>query len=222
MGIAELDLNLFHESLYTIRIRRLAQQDENLRKAIFGRDTKVCPELYHYYPHRMFLEALPENAQDQELVFSMLSPHMLIPLIRYNSTDRGGIIPYNKMKDILINFKKSELIPDLKLPLVWVGGRVERFLEAKGKRIYPEEIKQGLYEDFEVASLTTGYFKLNKEKQNLEIQLKKDVTITAEMENRFKKALLKYADVDLPVIIYPYRDFPYAMELDYERKFQNI
>lgn len=222
MGIAELDLNLFHESRHSIAIRRLAQKDETLRKQLFGDGVKACPLLFHYYPHRIFLEALPENADEKELVFSMLSPHMLIPLIRYNSKDRGDIIPYNTLKEILTRANRQDLIPELKLPLVWVGGRKDRFCEIRGKKIYPEDIKQGLYEDFQAASQTTGYFKINKESQSVELQLKKGVLITEELNNRFKKALLKYTDADLPIVLYPYASFPYGMELDYEKKFKNI
>jgi phenylacetate-CoA ligase len=222
MGIAELDLNLFHESFCSIQIRRAAQQNEQLRTALFGPGTKICPILFHYYPHRMFLEALPEGSADKELVFSMLSPNMLIPLMRYNSKDRGDIISYNKIKEILNRAGRKDLIPELKLPLVWVGGRKNRFMEIRGKKITPEEIKQGLYEDFQAASETTGYFRLNKEKQTLEIQLKRDVAINGDLINRFKKALLKYSDVDIPIEIYRYAEFPYAMELDYEKKFLHI
>ncbi len=222
MGIAELDLNLFHESAQTIALRRRAQNDQTLRQALFGPWSKVCPILFHYYPHRMFLEALPETGEDKELVFSMLSPHMLIPLIRYNSRDRGDIIPYNKMKKILADLKLGAMMPELRLPLVWVSGRKDRYMEAHGKKVYPEEIKQGLYEDFEVASKTTGYFRLNKEGGTLEVQLKKYVILSDDLRQRFTKALLKYSDADIPVIFYAYQDFPYGMELDYERKFNNI
>ena len=221
LGIAELDLNLFHESLYTINIRRKFQVDAKLRKALFGENCKVPPILFHYYPHRVFLEALPENSASKELVFSMLSPSMLIPLVRYNSKDTGWIFSYNQMSRILKEHGYEMLIPDLKLPLVAVGGRKDRFLDVGGNRVYPEEIKQGLYEDFEVASLTTGYFKLNAQQKNIEVQLKKGISITEDLKNKFKKALLKYVSADLPVILYHYRDFPYAMELDYERKFNH-
>ncbi len=222
MGIAELDLNLFHESLHTINIRRKTCTDEKLRKAIFGEDCQVSPILFHYYPHRMFLEALPEGSAEKELVFSMLSPYLLIPLIRYNSRDRGWIYSYNKIKGILINSGCENLTPELKLPMVAVGGRKDRFLEINSKRVYPEEIKQGLYENFEVAFLTTGYFKLNKKNQNLEIQLKKGIAITDDLKNKFQKSLLKYVSADLSVILYHYQEFPYGMELDYERKFNHI
>ncbi len=224
MGIAELDLNLFHESPHSINIRREAQRNEALREDLFGKDCKVCPILFHYYPHRTFLEALPEESKEKELVFSMLSPYMLIPLMRYNSKDKGETISYSKLQKVLENHNNENMLPELKLPLVWVGGRKGRFLEAKGIHIYPEEIKQGLYEDFEVAFCTTGYFRLSKENNEakLEIQLKKGVTITDNLKTKFKNALLKYVETEIPVILYHYQDFPYGMELDYERKFKHI
>jgi len=223
-GIAELDLNLFHESWHTILIRRKSQEDKNLREAVFGKETKISPILCHYYPHRIFLEALPVKAKEKELVFSILSPNNIMPLIRYNSKDQGQTIFYNQLKEILIKQGYGILVPDLKLPLVAVAGRKDKFLEVAGKRIYPEEIKQGLYEDFEVASKTTGYFKLNKDEKEpkLEIQLKKGILIDGDLKNKFEQALLKYADIEIPIIIYHYQDFPYGMELDYETKFKNL
>lgn len=220
-GIAELDLNLLHESWHTIMIRRKAQQDEKFRREIFGLNTKICPLLLHYYPHRSFIEALPEDSEEKELVFSMLSPDNIMPLMRYNTKDRGFVITHKKLEETLRKNNYPELVPDLKLPVAAVFGRKDRFLEVNGKRIYPEEIKQGLYKDFEVASKTTGYFKLNKEPK-LEIQLKKGIIITSELNSKFRQAALKYSDIDLPVILYHYQDFPYGMELDYERKFNNL
>lgn len=221
MGIAELDLNLFHESKYTIHIRRAVQNNPELRKALFG-NVRSTPEIYHYYPHRIFLETLPEKSEYKELVFSMLSPHMLIPLLRYNSMDRGWKFTYKEFVEILKKFGLERLTPDLHLPIVAVGGRKDRFMNFGGQEVYPEDIKQGLYEDFEAAFMTTGYFKMNQEKQILEVQLKKGVTLTAQVQSKFEKALLKYAGVDIPVKVYHYQDFPYAMELDYERKFHPI
>lgn len=222
MGIAELDLNLFHESKYTIGIRSKLQDDPAFRKELFQEELKSSPIIFHYYPHRIFLEALPEDSPEKELVFSMLSPTMLVPLMRYNSQDRGWTFSYRKIEQILNKFGYQGLMPDLHLPIVAVGGRKDRFMEVKGVKVYPEDIKQGLYEDFDLAALTTGYFKLNKEKQILEVQLKKGVIATEDLKNRFRSACLKYAATDLPVSLYPYQDFPYGMELDYERKFHHL
>ena len=226
LGVAELDLNLFHESRFTILIRHAAQQDAKLRQALFGENIMACPTIFHYYPHRIFLEALPKEAAVKELAFSMLSPATPIPLMRYNSGDRCWLYSYGQMKEILTSHGYEDLIPEVKLPLVAVGGRQDKFLEVDGRQIYPEEIKQGLYENFEVAGKTTGYFRLSLSEKNrrpqLEIQLKPDVTVSQELKSKFKSAALKYVNADLPVILYAYRDFPYGMELDYEKKFKCI
>ena len=220
MGIAELDLNLFHETRQTIRLRQIAQENPALMARLFGEDLKACPTIFQYYPHRMFLETNDRN----ELIFSMLSPHFLIPLIRYNSMDKGYILPYNKLRDILVAEGLDECVPELKLPIVAVGGRNNSWLTIAGQRITPEEIKQGLYSDFEVASLTTGYFRMSEKDGvgQIEIQLKKQIVITPELRQKFRKALLRYSAADLEIVIYHYQDFPYAMELDYERKFKAI
>jgi acyl-coenzyme A synthetase/AMP-(fatty) acid ligase len=126
------------------------------------------------------------------------------------------------MKEILNETGHLELLPELKLPLVWVAGRNDRFLEVAGKRIFPEEIKQGLYEDFQVAAETTGYFRLNKAKGNLEIQLSPGITVSQALKERFNKAIFKYCSVEVPLLIYPYQEFPHAMVLDYERKFLHV
>ena len=109
MGIAELDLNLFHESVHTIQIRRVAQEDKDLRCALFGEGVEVCPILFHYYPHRIFLEAIGAKGDKQEFVFSMLSRSLLIPLMRYNSRDTGTIFSYEDLKQILERWGHNNL-----------------------------------------------------------------------------------------------------------------
>ncbi len=220
-GIAELDLSLFHESTYTIRLRQELQNNTSLRERFFGKNMKITPIIFHYYPHKVFLE----TTQNNELLFSMLNTDLLMPLIRYNSQDQGVIRSYEDVKKILTEENCQHLIPDLKLPLVSVTGRSNRSLTVHGETVTPEEIKEGLYSDYEVAFLTTGYFKLSQMVDNegkIEIQLKKGVKKTAELETKFSKALLKYVDTNLDIQFYDYQDFPYGMELDYERKFKCI
>lgn len=224
MGIAELDLNLFHESIHTILIRRAAQEDKDLRHALFGEGLEVCPILFHYYPHRIFLEAIGAKGGKQELVFSMLSKSLLIPLMRYNSRDTGMIFSYEDLKQILERWGHRNLCPELKLPVVAVGGRKGRCVTVNGISISPEEIKQGLYSDFSVAAATTGYFKLCKDlnKILIEIQLREKINKTSELESSFKKAIGRYVKTDFEIRLYPYKQFPYGIGVDYERKFKHI
>jgi len=225
MGVAELDLNLFHESKDLIRIQRAALQDEKLRYALYGQGVTISPTLLHYYPHRTFLELVDSNDGKPELVVSMLSDSLLIPLIRYNVKDVAQLIPYRQLQQILEDSGYGALCPQLKLPLVAIGGRKGRMVEnSAGQAVSPEEVKQGLYSDFTAAAATTGYFKLRVEGGGIlvEIQLKKGVADSPELQDRFHRAIATFVSAECKVLLYEYQKFPYAMELDYERKFKNI
>ncbi len=224
MGIAELDLNLFHESIHTIRIRRAAQEDRNLRYALFGEGVEVCPILFHYYPHRMFLETTESHDGTQELVFSMLSRSLLIPLVRYNSKDAGRLFTYSHVREVLNRHGYSHLCPELRLPMVAVGGRAGRCVTVNNISVYPEEVKQGLYSDFRIAAATTGYFKLSATNDTvlIEVQLRKGVDSTPALQTAFKKAIATHIRIDFVMRLYSYSQFPHGMEVDYERKFKHI
>ena len=96
MGVAELDLNIFHETRETIRIRRFAHRNAAFRKSLFG-NIAFCPMLFVSYPLRCFVEDVPATGGRRELVVSMLSPDLKIPLLRYRTGDLGVAIPLVSM-----------------------------------------------------------------------------------------------------------------------------
>lgn len=224
MGVAELDLNLFHESRDSIRIQRAALIDSRLRYALYGHGCDVQPTLFHYYPHRTFLEVVESGDGSPELVVSMLSDALLIPLIRYNVKDVARIYPYNQIKTILNDCGYGQLCPKLKLPMLSVGGRKNRALSIDNVSIAPEAVKQGIYADFAVAATTTGYFRLSNDYDALliEVQLRKGITPSPEHEAGYRNAISAYVKAPFQLKIYTYQSFPYSMDLDYERKFKNI
>ena len=224
MGVAELDLNLFHESRDSIRIQRAALVDKRLRYALYGEGCEVQPTLFHYYPHRTFLEVVHSGDGSPELVVSMLSDALLIPLIRYNVKDVARIYSYSEIKTILHDCGYGNLCPKLQLPMLSVGGRKNRTLTIENDSITPEAVKQGIYTDFAVAGATTGYFRLSIKDNTfvIEVQLKKGLAISPEREKAFRGAIQSHVSAPFTLQIYPYQDFPYSMVLDYERKFKNI
>jgi acyl-coenzyme A synthetase/AMP-(fatty) acid ligase len=110
------------------------------------------------------------------------------------------------------------------LPLAAVEDRKDKFLEVKERRIYPEEIKEALYSDFQMASATTGYFRMSEDngQLKLEVQLRKDKLPEEELRRKFQGAIAKAIKQDFNLILYPYKDFPYGMGLIYEQKFKYI
>lgn len=218
-GISELGLSLFQETKETIQIRRLAFENKAFREALFGEGIKICPAFFQYNPLAIFLEEIEES-----LVFTILRKDALIPLLRYDSRDKGKIIPYRHLEKILKNFHYEKYLPEFKLPLVAVFGRKDKVLNINGIDITPEEIKEALYSDFEAAALTTGYFRMSNENNilKLEVQLKEAKVPSEKIENKFKEAMKKYVKIDFSLLLYPYEKFPYGMGLIYEQKFKYI
>jgi phenylacetate-coenzyme A ligase PaaK-like adenylate-forming protein len=170
------------------------------------------------------LETTESNDGIQELVFSMLSQSLLIPLMRYNSKDAGRIFTYYHMREVLNRHGYSHLCPELKLPMVAVGGRAGRCVTVNDISVYPEEVKQGLYSDFHIAAATTGYFKLSAANNTvlIEVQLRKGVESTPALQTAFKKAIARHLRTDFAMRLYSHSQFPHGMEVDYERKFKHI
>lgn len=224
MGVAELDLNIFHELPETIRIRRLAHKDERLRRELFGKEADVCPMFFIYYPHRTFVE-VQDREERGNLIISMLSPEMKIPLIRYDSGDIGRIYEREEVVAVLKRCGYSEdLLPEWKLPMVAVFGR-EHHIVVAGLKVYPEAVKEAIYKDFGVANSVTGNFKLSVADDSvgfLDMQLKPGFQPDAELNKQFKDALASYVKAPLDARFYSYADFPYAMKVDYERKFSYV
>lgn len=217
-GIAEIGLNLLWETRKTIRIKRRACADEALRMELFKGRGDCCPMLAQYNPLKAYLEEVDGN-----LVITTLDPKTKLPLMRYNTGDAGSLISYVELKKILNKFGLMELLPYYRLPLACVWGRNE-YLEINGEKLSPDAIKNGLYSDFDLPKFITGYFTMKKSERqlNIELQLKKDAAVSGELKNKFKAALSKFIKTDFQVLLYAYHEFPYGMELDYERKFQYI
>ncbi|MDD5432844.1 MAG: hypothetical protein PHO70_07695 [Candidatus Omnitrophica bacterium] len=220
MGVAELDLNIFHETKNTMALRRLAHTNQQFREALFGKGTLVCPMLFVYYPHRTYIEEIPAEFGQNHIVISMLSKQMKIPLLRYKTGDLGKIIPYNKLKSILSSLGLQALMPELKLPLISIFGRGQN-VKVGGISLFPEEVKEAIYSDFELASQVTGAFKLIPQDShiNIFIQLRKGKQLNDIVKEKMAVAMRRYSEAPLNIIFYTYNTFPYFMEVDYERKF---
>lgn len=222
MGVAELDLNIFHETHDTIRIRRLAHEDANLRARLFGPDCRYCPMFFVYYPHRCLVEELERPDGDPELVLSMLSEQMRIPLIRYRTGDVGRVLTH---RDVVTALQECgyDIKPDLKLPFVAVWGR-DYAVQSGTSRLAIGAVKEAVYDDAMLAALCTGNFLLSKNgpSLHLDIQMKPGAPLLKEPPKSLRTALEKYSGVAPEIELRPYEGFPKGMILDYERKFSYV
>ena len=223
MGVAELDLNIFHETFDTVRLRRRAHADPQLREALFGPDASFCPMFFVYYPHRCYVEELSLESGPPELVMSMLSPEMKLPLMRYRTGDRGRIFSYKEVVEKLSGVGMS-VTPDLKLPFVAVYGRGASVGTQDGP-LYPEAVKEGIYAVPGIASKLTGNFRIlptNDAAALIRLQVKRGEVLPANAEDDLATAIAAYTPARYTVEFLPYDGFPYSMEVDWERKFRYV
>lgn len=223
MGVAELDLNIFHETFDTVRLRRLAHANPQIREALFGSDTRFCPMFFIYYPHRCYVEELDLESGHPELVMSMLSPEMKLPLMRYRTGDRGKIFSYADVVEKLAGSGLS-VTPDLKLPFVAVYGRGAS-VDTENGPLFPEAVKEGIYALPALASRLTGNFRIlptDRATALVRLQAKRGTDLPGNAEDDLASAIAAYSPACCEIEYLPYESFPYSMEVDWERKFRYV
>jgi phenylacetate-CoA ligase len=218
MGMTELGLNVFHESKFTVRLRRMALNNPNLREKLSVLEMNASPMFFHYYPFSTYIESL-KTEEGKELLFSILDKNNLLPIFRYSTGDSGHIISYMDLYEIL-KIDYPLLMPDLKLPMGILFGRIKNRYDTKGNIIFQEDIKEGLYNDFEVAENITGLIQVKNEdyKISVKVQLQKDRTAGKNLEKKIQSAVHTYLSSEVDVRPMNYFDFPEGTELNYERK----
>jgi phenylacetate-CoA ligase len=220
MGLAEAGYNVFHETRETMRIRRAATRNPTLKKKLFDAPQVACPYLLNYYPFVTYLEDYQEKGDDL-ILFSTINNDRAIPVMRYKPNDCGRIISFNQLSEILEQNNLSSLIPTIMLPCVTVSGRKSSYIIYENLKLYSEDIKLAIYEDFEFAWKITGYFRLELEgkKPIVKVQLKEGIKPNGQDNKIAHQIINKYMPVEIDTKLYAYPDFPYGMELNYEKKF---
>jgi phenylacetate-CoA ligase len=221
MGVAELGLNLFSEAppagLLPI-LRRVLHENTALRREAFGRRDWV-PSLFVYDPRRIYVEFDSTG----RLLLTTLDPRVRVPLIRYATGDRGRFFTASAaLKDALSSAGIPTEVFDW-LPIVAIDGRGDHAL-AGSEAVYPEAVKEGIYAEAELASLTTANFRIvsGSPKARVRVQLSPGVAVSTLLDQRFHEAIAAYVKAPIEVVCERYEKFGSGMTLDYERKFQYL
>ncbi|GAF79128.1 unnamed protein product, partial [marine sediment metagenome] len=218
MGVAELGLNLFFELPQLVALRRRLHADEASRHAVLGQGATTVPMLFTYDLSRIHVEVLENN----DLVISTLDPDRLLPLIRYRTGDKASILAPEQLAMILGGDVPAEMA---NLPVLMVHGRGQCALAGEDEKpVFPEQVKEGLYYDLEMAQLATGNFRLTSGllRAQVRIQLSPGVAVSPEISDRFAIAVSRYVPAPISVTCEKYEDFAGGMALDYERKFDYL
>jgi phenylacetate-CoA ligase len=147
---------LGNETPLSIAVRRMLARRPDTARELFGESR--LPTLVQYDPYSRFLEVV-----DGTLTVSADGG---APLVRYHIADRGGLIAYRSLLDLMRTRVGDPLaeIPSAdrgvrELPFVYVFGRADFTVSYFGANIYPENVTVGL-EQPETRDWVTGKFVL--------------------------------------------------------------
>ena len=163
-GATDIEIGMAGESPASVAIRRLARARPDLRRVLFGDDSRL-PMVFQYNPLIHYLEVNPQR----EVICTISRLDVLAPRIRYNVHDEGGILDYARMMATLKSFGVDPAtfghdpaaagprgplpwVRPVRLPFLWIYGRRDATISVMGANIYPEDIETIIYKDGPLAS----------------------------------------------------------------------
>jgi len=223
-GLSELTLTVFCEFSTMAAIRRLAHEDRAFRKALCDCDSWFAPHVMQYFPDRTYIEVVPKGEDIGELVVSILNPDAKIPLMRYNTHDLVRLMSYRHLCEVLREAGRESLAPTFKLPVGILWGRHKGLVSAEGVEVFPNQIKEAIYDDFYLAGRLTGNFRLEQQGgvDRVLFQLRKGVEADNGFCARLGRSLAAYGAAGVAPKPVAYERFPYGLEHDYERKVRYV
>jgi phenylacetate-CoA ligase len=139
-GASDLEINIAHESKFTIALRRALVEDERLRTALLKQNRGIIPMIFQYNPY----DYLFETNQKGELLVTICRLENLSPRIRYNIHDLGHVEPFYDLKKQLKALHREDLLKlvELDFGVLFHYGRSDLSVDYNGAVVGPEEVKQ--------------------------------------------------------------------------------
>lgn len=148
------------ETVLCTVIRRFMHENGNV-KQVLGID--AIPSVCQVTNPSIYLEEI-----DNEIV---VTQNNAVPIVRYKSSDRGGLIGYDDMISRLaaLGFDPEKKVIDwgydpkilTREPFVYIQGRKEGSIGFRGMTLYIESIKRVIESDEVLAELLTGEFQMS-------------------------------------------------------------
>lgn len=152
-GVTDVEIGVAAETPVSIALRRLAHDRPDVSQALFG-EANRSPMVFQYNP---FFHHIGTN-EAGELLFTVSRAGTLLPKVRYNPHDEGGVLRDDQLRARLAEFDISleSLVPDsprrlIRMPYLYVFGRKDGTVSVMGANIYPEDIEAAIYADASVA-----------------------------------------------------------------------
>ncbi len=139
-GASDLEINIAHESDFTIALRQALIDDRALREALLEQNRGIIPMIFQYNPYDYLIEVNEKG----ELVVTICRVENLSPRIRYNIHDLGHVEQFYSLKKKLKAAGRKDLLKlaELDFAVLFHYGRSDLSVDYNGAVVGPEEVKQ--------------------------------------------------------------------------------
>lgn len=139
-GASDLEINIAHESDFTIALRQVLVEDDSLRQLLLRNNRGIIPMVFQYNPY----DYLFETNEKGELLATICRLENLSPRIRYNIHDLGHTMDFYELKQLLKKNGYGRLLKEAKLDftVLFHYGRSDLSVDYNGAVVGPEEVKQ--------------------------------------------------------------------------------
>lgn len=139
-GASDLEINIAHESEFTIALRQALIKDESLRTALLKQSRGIIPAVFQYNPY----DYLFETNKQGELLVTICRLENLSPRIRYNIHDLGHVEQFYDLKKKLKKLGRTDLLElaEFDFAVMFHYGRSDLSVDYNGAVVGPEEVKQ--------------------------------------------------------------------------------
>jgi phenylacetate-CoA ligase len=139
-GASDLEINIAHESDFTIALRKAVISDPELRKALLKENRGITPMIFQYNPY----DYMFETNEKGELLVTISREYNLSPRIRYNIHDLGHSIEFYKLKKLLKKTGHEEILKyaQFDFSVLFHYGRSDLSVDYNGAVVGPEEVRQ--------------------------------------------------------------------------------
>ncbi len=146
-GASDLEINIAHETDFTIALRQALVSDEALRNALLKQSRGIIPMIFQYNPY----DYLFENNNKGELLVSICRLENISPRIRYNIHDLGHPEDFYQFKKKLKALHRDDLLKliEFDFGVLFYYGRSDLSVDYYGGVVGPEEIRQIINDDEE-------------------------------------------------------------------------
>jgi len=187
-GASDLEINIAHETDFTIALRQALIEDEKLRGELLKQNRGIIPMIFQYNPY----DYLFETNEKGELLVTICRLENLSPRIRYNIHDLGHPEDFYDFKKKLKALGRQDLLRlvELDFGVLFYYGRSDLSVDYYGGVVGPEEIRQIINASEDYNQKVANFRLISYEDQDHQkhllfaLELAKGISINAEEKKK--------------------------------------